>query len=168
MPGGIAHARCSSNPTDLSVSFCAAFPVRFLAQVPTDHVLTNADIVKMTNAGISESNIVREIQMSRSDFSTSPAALIELKRHGVSESVLGAVLDSRLGGGMSASGTQQILYIPAHSATPGLHHLPSFEADLKLNSKTTGKLSVGRNQIKLEQAGVPVFSLKWKEPHGAK
>ena len=145
-----------------------SFPARFSAEAPTDSVLTNADIVKMTKAGISESIIVREIQMSRSDFSTSPAALIELKKHGVSEDIIGAVLDSRLGASMSASGAQQTPYIPAHSVATGLHHLPSFEADLKLNAKTTGKLSVGRNQIKLEQAGVPVFSLKWKEPHGAK
>ena len=136
--------------------------------MPTDHVLTNADIVKMTKAGLSESIILREIQISRTDFSTSPAALIELKKHGVPESVLGAVLDSRLGASRFAADSQPIPYIPAHSATRGPHHLPSFEADMRLDSKTQEKLSVGQNHIKLEQSGVPVFSLKWKEPSSVK
>jgi hypothetical protein len=125
------------------LAFALAFPVRFLAQVPTDNVLTNADIVKMTKAGLSESIIQREIQLSRIDFSTSPAALIELKKHGVSESVLGAILDSRLGTSRSAADSQPIPYIPQHTATPGPHHLPSFEADIRLDSKTHEKLSVG-------------------------
>jgi len=150
------------------LAFSLGFPVRFMAQVPTDNVLTNADIVKMTKAGLSESIILREIQISRTDFSTSPAALIELKKHGVTESVLGAVLDSRLGAGRSAAEPQPMTYLPEHTATPGPHHLPSFEADMRLDSKTHEKLSVGQNHIKLEQSGVPVFSLKWKEPHSVK
>ncbi|HME31643.1 MAG TPA: hypothetical protein VKG65_02710 [Terriglobales bacterium] len=56
----------------------------------------------------------------------------------------------------------------AHSATPGPHHLPSFEADVQLNSKERGKLFVGQNHIKVERSGVPVFSLKWKETHAVK
>jgi hypothetical protein len=152
----------------LLLAFSLGFPVRFLAQAPSDNVLTNADIVKMTKAGLSESIILREIQISRTDFSTSPAALIELKKHGVSESVLGAVLDSRLGTGRSGVEPEPIPSIPGHTATPGPHHLPSFEADMRLDSKTHEKLSVGQNHIKLEQSGVPVFSLKWKEPHSVK
>ena len=148
--------------------FSLGFPARFLAQAPSGSVLTNADIVKMTKAGISESIILREIQISRSDFSTGPAALIELKKHGVSENVLGAVLDRRLGTVSPASESQQMPYTPAHSTTEGLHHLPSFEADMQLDSKTRGKLSVGQNHIKVERSGVPLFSLKWKETHSAK
>jgi len=144
------------------------FPVRFLAQVSAGSVLSNADIVKMTKAGISESVILREIQMSPSTFNTSPAALVEMKKHGVSESVLGAVLESQLDTGRFAQGAQQMPSHSQHSASPGPHHLPSFEADMQLGPKTRGKLSVGQNHIKLERAGVPLFSLKWKEPRPAK
>ena len=62
------------------LAFLLALPL--LAQAPTDNVLTNADIVKMMKAGVPESIILREIQMSNTDFATSPAALIELKKQG--------------------------------------------------------------------------------------
>ena len=71
--------------------------IPLLAQAPTDNVLTNADVVRMVRAGVPDSIIEREIQMSRTDFGTSPSALIELRNQGASERVLGAVLDSRMG-----------------------------------------------------------------------
>ena len=47
------------------LAFLLALPL--VAQAPTDNVLTNADIVKMMKAGLPESIILREIQMSRTD-----------------------------------------------------------------------------------------------------
>ncbi len=79
------------------LAFLLALSVPFLAQAPTDNALTSADIARMVKAGVPESIIVREIQMSRTDLGTSPAALIELRKQGASEAVLGAVLDSRMG-----------------------------------------------------------------------
>jgi hypothetical protein len=136
-------------------------PARFLAQAPTDHALTNADIARMIKAGIPESIIVREIQMSRTDFGMSPAALIELKNQGASEGILGAVLDSR-------SGASKALAEPppsprAQSATQSPHHLPNFQADLKIKSNSLAKVSMTQNHIKVERAGMPLFDLKWKE-----
>jgi hypothetical protein len=132
--------------------------VPFLAQTQTDHALTNADIARMIKAGIPESIIVREIQMSSTDLGTSPTALIELKKQGASEAILGAVLDSR--SGLAAS-------LPPHfgtqSAAPGAHHLPSFQADLKIKSNSLAKISMKQNHIKVEKSGVPLFDLKWKE-----
>ncbi len=144
------------------LAFLLVLPVQFLAQAPADNALTNADIVRMMKAGIPESVIVRKIQVSQPAFGTSANDLIELKNHGASERILGAVLDSRSGTGQSAAEPSQPAYIPAKSAAAGLHHLPTFEAAVKLNSKTD-KLSVGKNHIKVEQAGVPVFTLKWKD-----
>jgi len=141
--------------------FLLALPL--LAQAPTDTVLTNADIVKMMKAGLPESIILREIQMSRTDFGTSPAALIELKKQGASERILGAVLDSRMGTSRSEPESRATPRIVAQAAAPGLHHMPSFEADMRINPTVNGKLSMGHNQIKVERSGVPVFSLKWKE-----
>ena len=139
-----------------------ALPVPFLAQVPNDKALTNADIATMVKAGVPESIIVREIQMSRTDLGTSPAALIELRKQGASEAVLGAVLDSRMGTGRALSELPQPPHVSAQPASP--HHLPTFEAKMKLNATTNGKLSMSHNQIKVERSGVPLFSLKWKEP----
>ncbi len=142
------------------VAFLLAIPVPFSAQ--TDDVVTNADIVKMVKAGVPESIIVREIQMSRTDFRTNPAALIELKKQGVPEGVLGAVLDSRMGAAGFNPASQPEPRVLAASSGP--HHLPTFEADVRVNATKHEKVSMGHNQIKVEQSGVPIFSLKWKEP----
>ena len=143
------------------LAFLLALPL--LAQAPTDNVLTNADIVKMVRTGLPESIIVREIQMSRTDFGTSPAALIELKKQGASERILGAVLDSRMGPSRSEPESRASPRVVAQASAPSLHHMPSFEADMRIDSTANGKLSMGHNQIKVERSGVPVFSLKWKE-----
>ncbi len=143
------------------LALCLGLPLS--AQAPTDNVLTNADVVKMVKAGLPESIILREIQMSRTDFATSPGALIELKKQGASERVLGAVLDSRMGPRGSEPESRAIPRMVAQAAAPGLHRMPSFEADMKINPTVNGKLSMGHNQIKFERAGVPLFSLKWKE-----
>jgi len=144
------------------LAFLLTLPIQLLAQSSTDNALTNADIVRMMKAGIPESVIVRKIQVSQPAFGTSANDLIELKNHGASERILSAVLDSRSGTGQSPSEPPPAAYIPAKSAAAGLHHLPTFEAAVKLNSKTD-KISVGKNHIKVEQAGVPVFTLKWKD-----
>jgi hypothetical protein len=140
-----------------------ALPVPFLAQTPTDHALTNADIARMIKAGVPESIIVREIQMSRTDFGTSPAALIELRKQGASEGILGAVLDSRSGAGKSLAEPLPSPSVRAQSAAPGAHHLPNFQADLKIKSNSLAKISMTQNHIKVEKSGVPLFDLKWKE-----
>ncbi len=75
----------------LTVPLALLLALPLLAQAPTDNVLTNADVVKMVKAGLPERIILREIQLSRTEFSTSPAALMELKKQGVSEGILGAV-----------------------------------------------------------------------------
>jgi hypothetical protein len=143
------------------LAFLLALPL--LAQAPTDNVLTNADIVKLMKAGISENIILREIQMSRTDFATSPAALIELKKQGASERILGAALDSRMGPSRSEPESRASPRVVAQASAPSLHHMPSFEADMRINSTANGKLSMGHNQIKVERSGVPLFTLKWKE-----
>jgi hypothetical protein len=138
-----------------------AVVTRSLAQAPADRPLTNGDIVKMVKAGVPESVILRKVQMSESNFTTSPNALIELKRQHVPDDVMAAMLDSEaamrmpLGEGMATpTGV-----LPSANAHP--HHLPRFDAVLHLDSKTE-KFSVGKNQIKVEQAGVPIFTLNWK------
>lgn len=145
------------------LAFSLVFPVQFLAQAPADKALTNLDIVKMMKAGIPESIIVRKIQVSQPDFGTSANELIELKNQGASERILGAVLDSRSGAIQFLPEPPPPARIPTQSAASGPHHLPTFEAAVKLNSTTTDKISVGKNHIKVEQAGVPVFTLKWKD-----
>ncbi len=143
------------------LTFLLVLPV--LAQAPTDQALTNADIVKMMKAGLPESVILREIRMSNTDFATSPAALIELKKQGASERILHAVLDSQMGASQPEPEPRATPRVVAQVAAPGLHHLPNFEAGMRINSTTTAKVSMSHNRIQVEHSGVPVFDLTWKE-----
>ncbi len=134
-----------------------------LAQEAPDAPLTNADVVKMVKAGLPSSVIVSKIQTSPNNFSTSTAALIQLKKQGASEDVLHAVMD---GNGAPAG------YAPPppgndgaqHATTINLHHMPSFEANVRVSDKKTEKIIVGKNHLEVKQSGVPLFSLKWKDP----
>lgn len=56
--------------------------------------LTDSDIVNMVKAGLSEQTIVLAIQQGPTAFDMSPDGLIKMKKDGVSESVLNAVLRS--------------------------------------------------------------------------
>jgi hypothetical protein len=79
-----------------------------------DKPLTNADIVSMVKAGLSESTIVLAIQLASkhgvTDFDTSPGALIELKKQGAAPKILDAMLEAQMAGRR---------YIPS-TVVPGL------------------------------------------------
>jgi len=136
-------------------------PCRFFAQAPAEHTLTNTDIARMMKAGLPESIIVRDIRMSKTNFSTGPNELIELKNKGASEHILGAMLDSRNSGGMAMGGT--LASTKKQSSPPGVHRLPNVQADLKIKSNPLAKVSMTGNHIKVEHGGKPLFDLKWKE-----
>lgn len=53
--------------------------------------LTNADVISMVKAGLSEDTVVAAIRGKPSAFDTSPQALIDLKKKGVSDAVLQAM-----------------------------------------------------------------------------
>lgn len=64
-------------------------------QPQTAHALTNTDVVSMTKAGIADDTIILMIQKSSNfAFDTSPNALIELKKNGVSGAVMSAMITS--------------------------------------------------------------------------
>ncbi len=54
--------------------------------------MTNADVINMVKAGLTENTIVLDIQLSPTAFDTSPNALIELKNQGVSQGILDVML----------------------------------------------------------------------------
>lgn len=54
--------------------------------------LTNAEVVQMVKAGLAESVVIAAIQSNSANYDTSPTALIELNRQGVSAKVQEAML----------------------------------------------------------------------------
>jgi hypothetical protein len=133
------------------------------AQGPADRALTNADVVRMLNAGIPESVVVRKIRVSETNFLTTPDALIELKHQSVPNGVLEAIVDSQVTTRTLAVEPPVVNFAGGSAVPPHPHNLPNIDASFRLDSKTTGKVQVRKNEIKVEKAGVPLFSLKWKE-----
>ena len=62
--------------------------------LPTNTIIRNADLVRLTRDGVSESDIVVVLKSNRLDLDTSIAALVELKNAGVSDRIINAMLAS--------------------------------------------------------------------------
>jgi parvulin-like peptidyl-prolyl isomerase len=82
----------------LIVFICAACLFFVALTVPaqkTKNTTTNTDVVEMVKGGLAESTIVLAIQQSEPNFDTSPKALIELSKQGVSQKILDAMLQAQ-------------------------------------------------------------------------
>lgn len=132
------------------------------AQNAPDAALTNADLVKMLKASMPEGIILRYIQISRTNFTTTPSALIDLRKHGATEAELGAVLDSWSAGGMPYSEAAAAPGPEMQSSGPRSPHMPSFRADVRVNKKVQEQLTMGHNHIELKGKGVPSVSVDWQ------
>jgi hypothetical protein len=132
-----------------------------MAQTGPDAVLTNAGVEKMVKAGLPESVIIREIQMSRTSFDTSPSGLIDLRKRGASEAVLHTVLDSWNGGGMPMPTA-----MPYGDGGPRNVHTTGFHANVKINKKAHESITVGHNHVVVQGSGIPAISVEWQtNPH---
>lgn len=65
--------------------------------------LTNADVVKMLKAGLSEQIVLATIGGQPANFDISPDQLIELKKQGVSDSIIAAMAKKDSGNGGAAT-----------------------------------------------------------------
>ncbi len=74
------------------------------AQPPKKSV-TNTDVVNMTKAGLSDEVTIAAIQGATVDFDTSADALVGLKRQGVTDRVIAAMLKARSQGVSPTTGT---------------------------------------------------------------
>jgi hypothetical protein len=77
----------------LLLLLCLVPPGPAIAQ-ETQRAVTNADIVNMAKFGVGEQTIILMIQKGAPKFDTSADAIIELKKAGVSDAVLNAMLSA--------------------------------------------------------------------------
>jgi len=82
-----------------SVSLVCSLSLVALAQTPSSQqqALNNAAVVKLTKAGFKEKTIISIINTRIPNFDLSPDRMIELKRNGVSEKVMMAMLSRQEG-----------------------------------------------------------------------
>src|ERR671938_2098239 len=79
----------------LTLMLCLIFSVLTAqAQTQESEALTNASIVKLVRAGFKEKTVIAIIRSRPSRFDLAPDRLIELKRSGVSENIILAMLAS--------------------------------------------------------------------------
>lgn len=83
----------------LAAFLCVSiFAIDALGQQPqSDGPLTNASIVRLVKAGFKEKTIITIIGSRPSDFKLDTEHLIELKRSGVNENIILAMLSSQMG-----------------------------------------------------------------------
>ena len=73
-----------------SIFFILVFSFSVLAQT---EILTNSEVIKLSEAGLSREVILTKIARSRVDFDISTGALVELKKRGVADEVIAAMLE---------------------------------------------------------------------------
>ncbi len=131
------------------------------AQDAPQSALTNAGVVKMVKAGLPEGVVIRVIEMSRTSFDASPNGLVDLRKHGASENVLNAVLDSWNAGGMPMAST-----MPGGDGAPHTGQFGGFHANVKINKKAHESITVGHNHVEVQGSGIPAISVEWQtNPH---
>ena len=89
-------------PTTI-ISFCLLIGcvAGVLAQSRQDEPLTNAEVIKLVKAGFKEKTVVLIIASRLPNFDLSSDRMIELKRSGVSENIIVAMLARQEGNGVS-------------------------------------------------------------------
>lgn len=70
-------------------------PKTSLPEPPKGKPITNADVVSMIKANLSETTIIAAIKLGPSDFDTSPMALIELKKQDVTDAMQQAMMQTQ-------------------------------------------------------------------------
>ncbi|MGI8786787.1 MAG: hypothetical protein ACR2HG_03355 [Pyrinomonadaceae bacterium] len=83
------------------ISFCMVASVAVRAQNET---VTNQEVISLTKAGLSKSIIINKIRTSKSNFNLSTDALIELKKAGVDDDVVAAMLQAKSGTSATSGG----------------------------------------------------------------
>ncbi|HXG86394.1 MAG TPA: hypothetical protein VNI84_20415 [Pyrinomonadaceae bacterium] len=81
----------------LVVSFCFA-PVAF----GQEETMTNDEVITLAGAGLNKSIIVNKIKTSKTNFDLSTDALIKLKKAGISDEIVTAMLEAKSGKSMAA------------------------------------------------------------------
>lgn len=85
--------------TALSISLCLVFTANLFAQ----DAMTNDEVISLAKAGLSSSIIVGKIKTSKTNFDLSTDSLIKLKQAGVTDDIVGAMLEAKSGKSINAT-----------------------------------------------------------------
>jgi hypothetical protein len=123
MKSNTRNCRHVSLPGILTI---AVISMAFIGQLSAQRKpVTNDDVINMVIGGLSENTILAVIQTSPASFDTSVSALIALKKAGVSQNVIDAVVRAPASKPASSSGSPPAAPpVPAASGMPSVVFLP--------------------------------------------
>ena len=81
----------------IAMCLCSLFAVGALGQQSDAGPLTNAAVIRLVKAGFKEKTVITIINNRPGDFKLDTEHLIELKRSGVNENIIVAMLSSQMG-----------------------------------------------------------------------
>lgn len=127
----------------LATFFVAAAAVRGQEQ---KSALTNADVVKMLQAGLPESVVLATIQANPGNYDTSPAGLIALQKAGATPNEMNAMLAAQqaAAGGANSAPTTNTPAVPASDPAGPRWQMPSVAL---LQSAGSQQLAMERAQL---------------------
>ena len=148
------------------------------AQSQKSPPLTNPDVVRMTRSKLSDSTVVKAIEVNRTAFDVSANALIALKDAGVSQTVIEAMLSATTPKGTGTGGQDSAQPATTCSDVPVLKHgrqpeLPPCPDASPSSSTSTGSLppnvtptaSPDSTQPLIERAREAAFEYSEKLPN---
>jgi outer membrane lipoprotein-sorting protein len=134
------------------------------------HTMTNADIVNMAKSGVGDQTIILMIQKGTRKFDTSPDAVIELKKAGVSDTVLNAMLSASSDVATSTNGPQQSCaqFLDRVLASVGTSEKVMAVHSIRMSAKEIVKTATGSSSGDIELLTVfpSSFYFLLKQPTG--
>lgn len=90
----------------LQIAFLAIFlSLSFISSVNAqEEVMTNDEVITLSKAGLNQSIIVNKIRTSKTNFDMSTDALIKLKKAGISDEIVNAMLEAKSGRTVTTNG----------------------------------------------------------------
>lgn len=111
MVGGLAgDAEDAREERDAAISY-SRYREEEAAYHASKIAVTNLDLIDMAEAGLSDRVIVNAVQTRGGQFDLSPSAIIELKRHGLSDSAILSI--QQLNRGTPPVRSEPYAYVPA-------------------------------------------------------
>jgi hypothetical protein len=146
----------------LAAFLCLAFHAGANAQ-PTEEIMTNEEVITLAKAGLSPSIIVGKIRSGKSNFDMSTDALIRLKQAGVTDDIVGAMLEAKSGKAttagtsladphdpMSKHGYGIYLYEENAGTRKMTQLMPNVSAQNRTGGLFTSSLTYGISKVKLK------------------
>jgi len=123
------------------------------APAPSGPALTNDDVIKLVKEKLPDSVILAKIKSSACDFDTSTDGLIKLKRAGISDAVLQAIVDAPPTAASSDSaGSAPPAASGNQSAPPSAAACGSYDACMKMAEVSFGSSQWARALAAFQQA----------------